>query len=244
MLPKNARTYKGNAAGGVQFQKNLPDKSHTNRPAALYKLSALSAGGRKQGARAPVGGMSQITVGLETTEVDSVAPGMAPGAPLSFDVVLKRYQDEIYRYTIQLTRNLTDADDLYQETLLKAYRAFGRLDGNANYRAWLYRIATNTFLSQQRKKGRERPLDSEMDQNVPAISVDPAAQMDAQDLLNEVETFIKALPPKQRIALVLRKYHELGYDQIAQTLNSSEDAARASVYEALRKLRACFGDRL
>ena len=175
-------------------------------------------------------------------------PGSAavPGdpAPVTFDDVLARHQGEIYRFTVQLTRNPTDADDLYQETLLKAYRAFGRLDGHANHRAWLYKIATNTFLDDRRKRGREDPLDPDAEAALPATPTDHAAGLDARALLREVEAFVAALPPKQRAALILRKHHEVGYPEIAATLRCSEAAARASVHEALRKLRDAFGDRL
>jgi RNA polymerase sigma-70 factor, ECF subfamily len=162
----------------------------------------------------------------------------------SFDDILTSYQREIYRYCLRLTCNQADADDLYQETFLKAYKAFDRLDGDANFRAWLYRIATNTFLSGRRKAVRERPLDDEVDGEIPAAVHDQPASLDARDLLIEVEQFISGLPEKQRVALVLRKYHEFDYSQIGEVLKSSEEAARANVYEALRKLRACFGDRL
>ena len=164
--------------------------------------------------------------------------------PLCFDELLERYQNEIFRYSMQLTRNSADADDLYQETMLKAYRAFGRLGPDSNYRAWLYRIATNTFLSQKRKDKRERPLDPMLDDHLAVTNPDQPASLDARDLLAEVEQFVQTLPEKQRVALILRKYHELDYANIAATLNSSEEAARANVYEALRKLRTCFGDRL
>jgi len=73
---------------------------------------------------------------------------------------------------------------------------------------------------------------------------DQPASLDARDLLIEVEQFIAGLPEKQRVALVLRKYHEFDYRQIGDVLKCSDEAARANVYEALRKLRACFGDRL
>jgi RNA polymerase sigma-70 factor (ECF subfamily) len=164
--------------------------------------------------------------------------------PLCFDELLERYQNEIFRYSMQLTRNSADADDLYQETMLKAYRAFNRLGPDSNYRAWLYRIATNTFLSQKRKDKRERPLDPLLDDHLAVTNPDQPASLDARDLLVEVEQFVQNLPEKQRVALILRKYHELDYANIAATLNSSEEAARANVYEALRKLRTCFGDRL
>lgn len=164
--------------------------------------------------------------------------------PLCFDELLERYQNEIFRYSMQLTRNSADADDLYQETMLKAYRAFNRLGPDSNYRAWLYRIATNTFLSQKRKDKRERPLDPVLDDHLAVTNPDQPASLDARALLAEVEQFVQTLPEKQRVALILRKYHELDYANIAATLNSSEEAARANVYEALRKLRTCFGDRL
>jgi RNA polymerase sigma-70 factor, ECF subfamily len=162
----------------------------------------------------------------------------------SFDELLTAYQREIYRYALHLTRNPSDADDLYQETFLKAYRAYDRLDGDANFRAWLYRIATNTFLSQRRKASRERPLNDDADGLLPAATDDQPATLDARDLLVEVHQFIQGLPEKQRVALVLRKYHEFDYRQIGEALQCSEDAARANVYEALKKLRASFGDRL
>jgi RNA polymerase sigma-70 factor (ECF subfamily) len=175
---------------------------------------------------------------------EAVGRGMPGTSAVTFDDLIDRYQSEIYRFVTQLTRNRADADDLYQDTLMKAYRAFGRLDCNANHRAWLYKIATNTFLSDRRKRSREDPLMDGAEDFLPAATVDSVSQLDARDLLAEVEGYILNLPPKQRIALILRKYHELGYDEIAANLDSSEAAARANVHEALRKLRDCFGDRL
>jgi RNA polymerase sigma-70 factor (ECF subfamily) len=196
------------------------------------------------GAIGMVEGMSQTAVQAELRPSGRTAELDVSLRPLCFDELLERYQNEIYRYSVQLTRNTTDADDLYQETMLKAYRAFGRLGPDSNYRAWLYRIATNTFLSQKRKDKRERPLDPVLDDHLAVTNPDQPASMDARDLLVEVEQFVQNLPEKQRVALILRKYHELDYACIAETLNSSEEAARANVYEALRKLRTCFGDRL
>ena len=172
------------------------------------------------------------------------AGGPSLGCCPSFDDVLTRYQGEIYRFAAHLTRNRADADDLYQETVLKAYRAFDRLDGAANHRAWLYRIATNAFLSDRRKRGREGSLDGTSAETIPAAATDHAARLDARDLLREVDAFVAALPLKQRVALVQRKYHDLSYAEIAANLRCSEEAARASVHEALRKLRDRFGDRL
>jgi RNA polymerase sigma factor (sigma-70 family) len=168
-----------------------------------------------------------------------------PAVQATFDETLARYGAEIYRFALHLTRNRSDADDLYQETALKAYRAWNRLPCDANHRAWLYRIASNTFLSDKRKTSRLRSLDAEEAvESIPAASRDDDGRLDAGDLLREVEGFIEDLPPKQRIALVQRKYLEISYPEIAVTLGCSEEAARRSVHEALRKLRDRFGDRI
>ena len=80
-------------------------------------------------------------------------------------------------------------------------------------------------------------------ETIPATSRDDDGRLDAGKILQEVEAFIEALPPKQRIALVQRKYLDMGYPDIAATLDSSEEAARRNVHEALRKLRERFGDK-
>lgn len=171
-------------------------------------------------------------------------PGAATVPRMTFDDLVNRYQTEIYRYAMQLTRNRTDADDLYQETLIKAFRAFDRLDAGANYRAWLYRIATNTFLTSRRRVGREAPLDEAVAAEIPDGQPDRVASLDARDLLREVAAFVDLLPAKQRVALTLRKFHGLGYREIAANLETSEGAARANVHEAMRKLRDQFHHRL
>ncbi|MCC6705669.1 MAG: RNA polymerase sigma factor [Thermomicrobiales bacterium] len=177
---------------------------------------------------------------LATTGADAVSgqTTMIDG----FETMFECFGPEIHRFSLRLTRNGADADDLYQETFLRAFRAYDRLDAEANHRAWLYRIATNTFLSGRRKLNRIEALDDELP--IAAPSHDHAAQLDARSLLRDVETFIAELPAKQRVALTLRKYHELGYAEIAEVLHCSEAAARANVHEGLRKVRTRFGDRL
>lgn len=174
------------------------------------------------------------------------APMTTPAAvarPI-FTELLERHGPELHRFALRLCRNAADADDLYQEMALKAYRAFGRLDPDANYRAWLYRIVSNTYLSDRRKYGRIDPLGDDAAAALPAPQHDEADRLDARELLGAVDRLVQRLPPKQRIALIGRKYHDLSYAELAAVLGSSEEAARANVYEALRKLRAGLGDRL
>ncbi|MGH2532067.1 MAG: RNA polymerase sigma factor [Thermomicrobiales bacterium] len=210
------------------------------RPATRPAFAGVTIRGRMSmnGVDAP----ASPAIRLESTAV--IVSGVAAVPSATFEDILARHQTEIFRFALQLTRDRTEADDLYQETMIKAYRAFGRLNGAANHRAWLYKIASNTFLSDRRKRGRIDSLDEQTSVIIADEEIDHAASLDARALLIEVAAYVERLPAKQRIALVLRKYHGLGYDEIATTLACSEAAARANVHQALRKLRDCFGDRL
>lgn len=172
------------------------------------------------------------------------ATEQADARQAQFERWFAQYRLPLLDYLYGMTRDREWAADLVQEAFLRAYAASSDPDAIGQPRAWLYRIATNTFLSQKRKDKRERPLDPLLDDHLAVTNPDQPASLDARDLLVEVEQFVQTLPEKQRVALILRKYHELDYANIAATLNSSEEAARANVYEALRKLRTCFGDRL
>lgn len=171
-------------------------------------------------------------------------PPDRPVSPVLFTTLLERHGEEIFRFACQLTGNRTDADDLYQETVMKAFRAFGRLPAGANYRAWLYRICSNTWISDRRKNGRVSPMNDVLADTLSIPPTDHASALDARDLLQEVELFVNDLPPKQRVALVLRKHHEVGYAEIGSILNCSEAAARANVHAALTKLRGAFAHRI
>ena len=181
--------------------------------------------------------------GTETSCLATGPKGDMRGRP-SFSTLVAEHGDAIYCSAWHMTRNQADADDLYHDTLLKAYKAHCKLDGAANHRAWLYKIASNTFISDRRKLGRERALSEAMVESVAAPAVDHADGLDARDLLHEVECSVMALPTKQRIALILRKYHEFSYTDIAVSLDTTEVAARANVHAALKKLRAEYADRL
>ncbi len=154
-----------------------------------------------------------------------------------FDILVDAHAAEIYRYLWRMLQNEQDAEDCLQEAFLKAYLAYDRLDGSANYRAWLYRIAGNTARTRLRGRLRTGILLSE-DLADSALPVEQLAQNQQQ--LEAVKDAIEALPSKQREALILRKYQELSYEEISTILDSSVEGARANVYQGLRKLRAQF----
>jgi len=152
----------------------------------------------------------------------------------------ERHRGEILSYLGRLLGDRQEAEDACQEAFLRAHRAFGRLGPEANFRAWLYRIATNTGLSASRRRSRRRARAADVDPDaLPAATV---SSLERREDLRAVRRAVEALPPRQRAALVLRRFHGLGYAEIAATVGGSEATARANVYQAVRRLRAVFGE--
>ena len=147
-------------------------------------------------------------------------------AARTFGELLERHEREIFAYTLRLTGSRPDAEDLYQETFLAAFRAWPppRRD---NERAWLYRIATNKAIDGAR---RRRATVSLEDLRLAAPDRDGVTVAD-------VANAVKTLPAGQRAAFVLRAVEGRPYREIAAVLECSEDAARARVAEAMKKVR-------
>ena len=117
------------------------------------------------------------------------------------------------------------ADDLFQETFLRALRAYGRLEHGEHLRAWVLTIATNAIVDAGR---RERPTAE--------LSVEPAGE-DVRPAVEELAPLTDGLPPKERAAVVLRYGYDLDYDTIAAALGSNEQAARQAASAGVRRLR-------
>jgi RNA polymerase sigma-70 factor, ECF subfamily len=186
-----------------------------------------------------------LVIGAGPTKlvVDVVDAKSAVGRS-TFDDMLARFKDEIYRYAVHLTRNRVEADELYQATLLEAHHAFDQRDGTTNDRTWLYSLATSAFLCDRRARSGEESIDMEWADESPPMLGKHAPRRDARNLHAAVEAGFATLPPRQRVALVQRMFHNLSYAEIAASLGSSETAARDCVYTALRTLRSRCGNQL
>ena len=151
---------------------------------------------------------------------------------------MRRHEREIMRYILRTTRDREDALDLFQETWLRAYRAYPRLDSAAGLRPWLFRIATNLCLNHTRDRARRaRVISGEEIDADNGGRANHAEAGGAPDGAIDLRAKIGKLPNKQRQALVMRKLGGLEYDEIAAALGCSEEAARAGVYLAMKKIR-------
>ena len=147
---------------------------------------------------------------------------MEPVPP--FERFYLAHREEVLGYLRRLLGQR--AEDAWQETFLRALRAYGRLEHGRHLRAWVFTIATNVALDELRVKPRA----------LPHADVEPATELQ-RDAFRELEHLTGDLPPTERAAVVLRYGYDLPYAQIADALGSSEDAARAAASSGVRRLR-------
>jgi len=134
------------------------------------------------------------------------------------------YREEVFRYLRKLLGSR--AEDAWQETFLRALRAYDRLEHGRHLRAWVFTIATNVAMDELRP--RTGALATQ--------AAEPAVEL-RRDAFKELEHLTDRLPPTERAAVVLRYGYDLAYAQIADALGSSEEAARAAASSGVRRLR-------
>ena len=170
------------------------------------------------------------------------------GDELSFELLLRKYRTPLVNFLYRMVRDRAVAEDLAQEVFLRVYRARQEYAPSAKFTTWMFRIATNLALNSVRDN-RRRQLEISMDQTVDtgeeeqrAMEVPDRAPSVEQELVarSRAELIMKAihsLPEKQRAAVLLHKYQELDYDEIARVLECSESALKSLLFRAYETLR-------
>jgi RNA polymerase sigma factor (sigma-70 family) len=145
-----------------------------------------------------------------------------------FQTVLEEHREAVLRF-LAASIGRQEADDVFQETFLAALRAYPRLQRGDNLRGWLLKIASRKAIDAHRARKRAP---------VPAEHVDPGAAPSNGNLPDEaLWQAVRALPDRQRTAVVLRFTFDLAYREMGEVMDSSEEAARRNVFEGLKKLR-------
>ena len=156
----------------------------------------------------------------------------------AFETIVADHHAEIHRYIARVTARASEADDLSQETFLRAYRAYRALAPGANVRAWLFAIATNLCKNHFRAEGRRRRAHVTVKLAGPRIEHDgPDGEAVFAEASARIDGIVTTLPLRQRLAFTMRKIHDLDYGAIGQSLGCSPDSARAHVFQALKKIR-------
>ncbi len=152
----------------------------------------------------------------------------------AFDRLVLRYQRDVYRLCYRFVSNHEDANDLAQEVFLRAWRAIPRFRGESSFSTWLYRIAVNACLN---FRSHRRPATQELPDAVADPVPGAEARLESDDEVRRVRAAIARLPEKQRATLILKVYHELTHQEVAEILGSSVGTVKANLFHALANLR-------
>jgi RNA polymerase sigma-70 factor, ECF subfamily len=167
------------------------------------------------------------------------------GDGTSFAVLLEKHRASVVHFVYRVVQEQGVAEELAQEVFLRVYRARSSYEPTARFKTWLFRIAAHMALNwlrdQKHQRGQER-LD-DMSTDVPARQLSDLRPSVEQKLvhhvrMDEIRRAIGALPEKQRAAVVMHKYEEMDYTQIAKVLGCSESALKSLLYRAYQALRA------
>jgi RNA polymerase sigma-70 factor (ECF subfamily) len=179
---------------------------------------------------------------MDATEATAVLARARQGDSEAFRVLVERHSRSVFRLAYRMTGNEQDAEDVVQESFLRAYRQLGRFESRANFGTWLYRITANCSVDLMRTKqsrhdmARGESLDEAV--NVPSSeSPDPERLAGSGEIQRRVAAALDRLSPLERAAFTLRHYEGRSIDEISKTLGLGTSAAKHSVFRAVKKLR-------
>ncbi|HXK07014.1 MAG TPA: RNA polymerase sigma factor [Verrucomicrobiae bacterium] len=167
------------------------------------------------------------------------------GDGASFGVLLDKHRSSVVHFLFRMVQNHAVAEELAQEVFLRVYRSRNTYEPTAKFTTWLFRIATHLALNSLRDGKNER-LQERLDDDsndMPVRQVRDSRPSVEQSMvyqvrLDEVRQAISALPEKQRAAVLMHKYEEMEYSQIARVLSCSESAVKSLLFRAYETLRA------
>ncbi len=164
------------------------------------------------------------------------------GDDACFAELLDRYRVPVIHFVYRMVQNQHVAEELAQDVFLRVYKARKGYEPSAKFTTWLFRIATHIALNAIRDGRGERAVESLDDEESPALHIQDRRSNIEQDLLedarlSEIRRAVQALPAKQRAAVLMHKYQEMDYSQIAQVLGCSESAVKSLLFRAYETLR-------
>src|SRR6202161_2019928 len=224
-------------------QLSVPDGVHSSVSAAAIDRGVLMA---SLGPR-PAGTLQPAMAGAESYTDADVLLRVKAGDHSAFDYLVQKYRRPLVSFMYRLARNTAAAEDLAQEVFLRVYRSRQTYEASAKFTTWLYRIATNLAVNHARDTRKERPevtvsLDepdeetgTTMDVADSNVSVEKA--MWRRERMLAIRKRVEALPERQRLAVIMHKYQQMDYKQIADVLKLSESATKSLLFRAYETLR-------
>ena len=176
------------------------------------------------------------------------------GDVAAFEELVRQYDRPVLRLALHLTGSEADAQDIYQEAFLKAYRNLGGFRFECSFYTWLYRIVTNLcldYLRKRRSRKEDGPaavtpegeeidvLHQVMDERAGA---NPERDLLRRELGQRIQDSLELLSPRERLVFELRHYHGLRLRTVGELLSTSEETAKNTLFRATRKMRAALAD--
>jgi RNA polymerase sigma-70 factor (ECF subfamily) len=150
--------------------------------------------------------------------------------------LVELYWDRVYAFAYRLTLNRNDAEDIAQETFLRAFTKLNEYTPDGQFKAWLLTITTNLFLD-LKKSPRAREVTSDKIDDRSRVQIGPDETLDRQEMITALYEIMQTLSEEQQVVIMLRGIERLDYPQIADILKVKETTARWHMYEARRILR-------
>lgn len=172
------------------------------------------------------------------------------GDHAAFRALVERHQDAIVGTVAKMLGNPADAEDIAQQVFLRVWRHAKQYRPDAKFTTYLFTIARNLVFNETRRRSRRKEVsaDEREESSHLQVAADPAGQPDAELLKGElqqaVDAAIAALPEVQRMAVVLRRYEQMPYEEIAEVLNLSLSAVKSLLFRARTTLREALRDYL
>ena len=165
----------------------------------------------------------------------------------AFETLVKKYQNSIYYLCRRMTGSHQSADDVSQETFIKAYFALNSFKDGMNFFTWIRKIAVNNSLNFIKVSKREEPLGDSAEKIAGNSSMGqelPHEMLQRNQTEQKFKKALKALPPEQKIVFILRVYENLSYKEIAQLLEISEGTVMSRLSRAREKLKSMMAEYL
>jgi len=218
-------------------------------------LGGLGSGASGRAGRVKSGdGMPMVKQDLPETRLQDgdLIREAQRGSRQAFDALVRQYDQQVLRLALHLTGNASEAQDIYQEAFLKAYRYLPNFRFECSFYTWMYRIVTNICLDQmRRRKVRKEESGVVMDQDGGEIDLlaqarddrsmaDPHRELERQQIGAHLEKALETLTPRERMVFELKHYEGLRLRTIGEMLHTTEETAKNTLFRATKKLRSCL----
>lgn len=171
----------------------------------------------------------------------SLVAASRAGDATAFEQIVERHRRTVYQVCYRFVNNHEDASDLTQEAFVRAWKGLPKFKGDAALSTWLYRIAVNVCLNRVAAKKVPQHEELDAERMVDTRTEAPGANLVTAERAEAVRRAIASLPERQRATLILRTYHELSHQEIADILGSSVGAVKANCFHALANLKKILG---